>query len=213
MEGLDVLKGKLVFYWTGTCSNSCLWHQLHSLRYLKFGAFSSHIHFSFIILNDSTSSRLLLSLCCLFIFIRWPHFLNSQREQKSFWFSVFLTTVPPPRANFLASLPLFLPHFGIRGKYISSVQRRHFYWSSASQRLLLPQSILHYLFSSLSYVSSLFHCLLFHASGPHPGITCLSPQGAWQCLETSLVVTMRGYCSGSQSECYRLPAHQGHGCS
>ena len=68
MEGLDVLKGKLVFCWTGTCSNSCLWHQLHSLRYLEFGAFSSHIHFGFIILNDSTSSRLCLAcVACSFL--------------------------------------------------------------------------------------------------------------------------------------------------
>lgn len=116
MEGLDVLKGKSVFYCTGTCSNSCPWHQLHSLRYLKFGAFSSHIHFGCIILNDSTSSRLLLSLCCLFIFIRWPHFLNSQREQRSFWFSVFLTTLPPPSANFLASLISFSPSFWYQRK-------------------------------------------------------------------------------------------------
>ena len=58
----------------------------------------------------------LLSLCCLFIFIRWPHFLNSQREQKSFWFSVFLTTVPPQRANFLASLSSFSPSFWYQRK-------------------------------------------------------------------------------------------------
>ena len=52
----------------GTCSNSCLWHQLHSLRYLEFGAFSSHIHFGFIILNDSTSSRLCLAcVACSFL--------------------------------------------------------------------------------------------------------------------------------------------------
>ena len=116
MEGL-VLKGKSVFYWTRTRSNSCLWHQLHSLsKYLKFGTFSSHVHFGFILLNDPTSSRLLLSLCCLFIFIRWPHFLNSQRKQKSFWFSVFLTTVPPPSANFLASLSSFSPSFWYQRK-------------------------------------------------------------------------------------------------
>lgn len=116
----------------------------------------------------------------------------THRGNRNHFDFVFLTTVPPPSANFLASLSSFLPHFGIRGKYISSVQRRHLYWSSASQRPLRPQSILHYLFSSLSYVSRLFHCLLFHVSGPHPGITCLSPQGIWQGLETSLIVTMGG---------------------
>lgn len=119
----------------------------------------------------------------------------THRGNRNHFDFVFLTTVPPPSANFLASLSSFLPHFGIRGKYISSVQRRHLYWSSASQRPLWPQSILHYLFSSLSYVSRLFHCLLFHVSGPHPGITCLSPQGIWQGLETSLIVTMGGLLS------------------
>lgn len=210
MEGLDVLKGKSVFYWTRTCSNSCPWHQLHSLRYLKFGAFSSHIHFGFIILKDSTSSRLLLSLCCLFIFIRWPHLLNSQRERKSF--CGFSDHSPTPKCKFPSIPILFFSLILVLEETTSLL-----YKGGTVIQVLHPRDSFYLspfcIFSSLSYVSSLFHCLLFHTSGPHPGITCLSPQGICQCLETSLIVTMGGYWSGTQAGGYWLPAHQGHGCS
>lgn len=51
------------------------------------------------------------------------------------------------------------------------------------------------IFSLLSYVSRSFHCLLFHVSGPHPGITCLSPRVFGKVWRHLLIVTMGGLLS------------------
>ena len=160
MEGL-VLKGKSVFYWTRTCSNSCLWHHWHSLsKYLKCGTFSSHVHFGSILLNDPTSSRLLLSLCCLFIFIRWPHFLNSQRKQKSFWFC-FSDHCPTPKCKFPSIPILFSPSFWYQRKI-------HLFCTKEAPLLkfCLPETPSTSVHSTLSFLFS----LLCESSFPLPAL-------------------------------------------